>query len=117
MEHFRPTWVATDQPAWAASALTTFPLATVLALHLARAGRLHCVAGIRLPSDAHEATPLDETSAAAVSRFFAGRALSIVRFRGSLVSDEEIRQLRGNGVRIELWDTDAKSKHLNGGER
>ncbi len=106
-ENFRPVWrLASPGPAMRVVAALECPLAALAALHLARAGRLEQVTGLRAAADPYRPPGLPAAKADELYRALAGRAVSVVRFPRCLVSDREMACLRSSGVRVDLLDSD-----------
>jgi hypothetical protein len=106
-ENFRPVWrPASPGPAMRLVAPLECPLAALAALHLACAGRLEQVTGLRPPADPNRPPDLSADKAHELYRALTGRAVSVVRFPRCLVSDRELTCLRSSGVRVDLLDSD-----------
>ncbi len=102
-ENFRPVWHWTGAPPpMALVSALDYPLATLIALHLARAGQLGRVAGLALPAVPRMPLELSSHQAYELYRILAGRPVSIVRYERSLISDRELTRLRGTGAHVDL---------------
>jgi hypothetical protein len=102
-ENFRPVWRSNDsRPESSLVSGLEFPLATVLALHLAREARLDEVPTLNTPSTSKTPIVVSNTHANQLYRLFRGRSISIVRYHGSLVCDRELPCLDRAGVSVDL---------------
>ncbi|GEM_PF-4793759 len=108
-ENFRPVWHWTGLPrAMSLVSMLEYPLATMVALHLARAGRLEELTGLRLPDNPRAPLVLCEGKARQLHRVLEGQAVTIVRYARSLVSDRELECLRQAGVQVDFLSGEAQ---------
>lgn len=103
-ENFRPVWHWTGAPpAMMLVPALDYPLAAMVALNLARAGRLEELTGLRLPATRRAPLELSESEAHDLYRVLKGQAVSIARYERSLVSDRELACLRRAGAHVDLF--------------
>lgn len=105
LENFRPVWrAALDAEGRSLVCPVRESLAAAMTMHLAYEGGLFEVPGFRFPPPG----PLPPAGRAArlrsVFRLFRGRALAVVRFNSSCLSDAEVRMARAEGVMVDMLD-------------
>lgn len=105
-ENFRPVWrsACPCRPMTLVSA-PGYPLATLIALHLAYAGQLDLVPGLQWPAAVCSPLGLTGSQASRLYRALEGRAVSIVRFPRCYIRDAELARLSDAGIRADLVES------------